>query len=58
MVTATQEPNSLDHILTASHDRPMEYVTATLLETGLDEIRQSPTNDGRVELIVSPSRRK
>src|ERR1700730_15753612 len=30
----------------------MEYVTAALLESGLDEIRQSPTNDGRVELIV------
>jgi len=52
MVTATQEPNSLDHILTASHDRPMEYVTAALLESGLEEIRQSPTNDGRVELII------
>jgi MOSC domain-containing protein YiiM len=30
----------------------MEYVTAALLESGLDGIRQSPTNDGRVELIV------
>jgi hypothetical protein len=30
----------------------MEYATAALLESGLDEIRQSPTNDGRVELIV------
>lgn len=46
------EPNSLDHILTTGHDRSMEYVTATLLESGLDEIRRSPTNDGRVELIV------
>jgi MOSC domain-containing protein YiiM len=50
--SALGEPNSLDHILTGSHNRPMEYVTAALLESGLDEIRQSPTNDGRVELIV------
>ena len=50
--SAQREPNSLDQILTASHDRPMEYVTAALLEIGLEEIRQSPTNDGRVELII------
>jgi MOSC domain-containing protein YiiM len=30
----------------------MNYVTAALLESGLDELRRSPTNDGRVELIV------
>jgi hypothetical protein len=51
-VAAPGEPNSLDHILMARHDRSMEYVTAALLESGLDEIRQSPTNGGRVELIV------
>jgi MOSC domain-containing protein YiiM len=30
----------------------MEYVTAAHLERGLDEMRQSPTNEGRVELII------
>ena len=30
----------------------MEYVTAALLESGLEEIRQSPSNEGRVELII------
>jgi hypothetical protein len=30
----------------------MGYVSAALLEDGLDEIRQSPSDQGRVELIV------
>jgi MOSC domain-containing protein YiiM len=30
----------------------MNYVNAALLESGLDEIRRSPVNEGRVELIV------
>jgi hypothetical protein len=30
----------------------MDYVSAALLESGLDEIRQSPIDNGRVELIV------
>lgn len=30
----------------------MDYVNAALLESGLDGIRQSPTNGGRIELIV------
>jgi hypothetical protein len=30
----------------------MEYVLAALLESGLDEIRRSPTDQGKVELIV------
>jgi len=30
----------------------MDYVSAALLESGLDEIRQSPSEEGRVELIV------
>ena len=52
MTAALEDPNSLDHILAASHDGSMEYVTAALLESGLDQIRRSPTNDGRIELIV------
>jgi MOSC domain-containing protein YiiM len=30
----------------------MDYVSAALLESGLNEIRQSPRDEGRVELIV------
>jgi hypothetical protein len=30
----------------------MDYVNAALLESSLDGIRQSPTNGGRIELIV------
>jgi MOSC domain-containing protein YiiM len=30
----------------------MDYVSAALLESGLDEIRRSPRDEGRVELIV------
>jgi hypothetical protein len=30
----------------------MDYVSAALLEGGLDEIRRSPRDEGRVELIV------
>jgi MOSC domain-containing protein YiiM len=30
----------------------MDYVSAALLDGGLDGIRQSPTNEGRIELIV------
>jgi MOSC domain-containing protein YiiM len=30
----------------------MDYVSAALLESGLDEIRRSPSGEGRVELIV------
>jgi MOSC domain-containing protein YiiM len=30
----------------------MDYVSAALLESGLDEIRRSPSDEGRIELIV------
>jgi MOSC domain-containing protein YiiM len=30
----------------------VSYVTVTVLESGVDEIRRSPTDEGRVELIV------
>jgi MOSC domain-containing protein YiiM len=37
----------------------MDYVSAALLESGLDGIRQSPTNNGRIELIIRrPAREK
>jgi MOSC domain-containing protein YiiM len=47
-----RDGKSLDRILTRGHDRRMEYVTAALLESGLDQIRYSPTEQGSVELIV------
>jgi MOSC domain-containing protein YiiM len=43
---------SLDRVLTEGHGRRMEYVTAALLESGLDRIRHSPTDQGSLELIV------
>jgi MOSC domain-containing protein YiiM len=42
----------LDQGLTAGQDQRMDYVTAALLENGLEEIRRSPADKGRVELIV------
>jgi hypothetical protein len=43
---------SLDDLGPPRHDWRMEYVTAALLESGIDQIRSSPTDHGRVELIV------
>jgi hypothetical protein len=42
----------LDRPATAGHDRRVQYVTADALESGLEHIRRSPADHGRVELIV------